>query len=269
MRRLFTFFFLIWITFSLCAQGENVKVEYDYHFFTPRGYEVNRPMILTFSNNKSKFYNPDTNRIDSICSTPEGRAEYEAYVNSIDWSRDKGQPKLIRWEKMYVEKDRKNNELTVYDTVAGEDFYNYTEPLDGMSWELTDSVADILGYSCQMAECDYHGRRWTAWFTTEIPVSEGPWKLHGLPGLILKAIEADGVYEFTATGLEKYDNDIEPVYQKERYEKIDRKELYQTKRLIDGNFGGFVSAQTGVAMPANMKSTKMKEGYDYIETDYR
>lgn len=246
-----------------------IKVSYEYHFFTVRGTEVRRPMILTFNNDKSKFYNPDTNRIDSICNSPEGRAEYDKYINSIEWTRETIKNMPARWEKMYVEKNRVNNEMTVYDTVAGEDRYNYTEALGDIDWELADSVSNILGYDCLMAECDYHGRHWTVWFTTEVPVSEGPWKLHGLPGLILKAEETDGFFEFTATGIESYENVIEPVYEKSRYEKTDRIELYKTKRIIDENFGGFVSARFGTTLPSDMKSTQMAKEYDYIETDYR
>ena len=259
---------------DVLAKGETenpraaVKVSYEYHYFTARGYEVRREMILTFNNAGSKFYNPVTNRIDSICNTPEGRAEYEKYIGNVVFTRENIGSVPVRWEKMYVEKDRVNNEMTVYDTVAGEDRYNYTESLNEISWELADSVSNILGYDCQMAECDYHGRHWTVWFTTEIPVSEGPWKLQGLPGLILKAEETDGFFDFIATGIESYGKDIEPVYEKERYEKIDRVELYKTKRLIDENFGGFVSARMGVSLPNNMTSTQMKKGYDYIETDY-
>ena len=225
-------------------------------------------MILTFNNEKSKFYNPDTNHIDSICNTPEGRAEFEKYIKSIEWTRDNIGNMPARWEKMYVEKDRVNNEMTVYDTVAGEDRYNYTESLGGINWELTDSTSEILGYGCQMAECDYHGRHWTVWFTTEIPVSEGPWKLQGLPGLILRAEETDGFFDFTATGIESYDKDIEPVYEKSRYEKIDRIELYKTLRIIDENFGGFVSARFGTSHPTDVRSTQIKRDFDYIETDY-
>lgn len=56
-----------------------------------------------------------------------------------------------------------------------------------------DSTADVLGYECVMAESDYHGRRWRAWFSPDLPLPFGPWKLHGLPGLILKA-EADAAF---------------------------------------------------------------------------
>lgn len=170
---------------------------------------------------------------------------------------------------MYVEKDRNKNVMTEYDTVAGEDRYYYNEQLAGINWEIKDTTETILEYECLMAECDYHGRHWTVWFTPEIPIYDGPWKLNGLPGLIMRAMEDSGQYEFTAVGIENYEEEIEPVYQKFLYEKIDRKELLQTKRLIDENFGGFVSARTGISLPKNMKSVEMKKTYDYLETDYR
>lgn len=246
-----------------------LKIEYNYHFFTIRGYEVNRPMILISSNTYSKFYNPDTNRIDSICSTPEGKAEYEKYLNNIDWSAKKNGNHLVRWEKMYVEKDREINEMTVYDTVASEDRYYYEEPSGGIDWDIKDSSENILGYECQMAECNYHGRHWTVWFTLDIPIADGPWKLNGLPGVIMKAKEDAGQYEFTAVGIEACDRDIEPVYQKNLYERIDRKELLQTKRQIDENMGGFISARTGTNLSKKMSSPQINKEFDYIETDYR
>ena len=252
----------------LCLYAQKaVKIEYDYHFYTVRGYETHRPMILTYSITRSKFYNPDTNRIDSVCNSPEKKAEFDAYINSRAWSANDPYP--ARWEKMYVEKDREENIMTSYDTVAGEERYYYNEPLGGIIWEIKDSTDTILGYECLMAECDYHGRHWTVSFTPELPIPEGPWKLNGLPGLILKAQENTGQYEFTAVGIENYEEEIEPVYQKFLYEMIDRKELLQTKRLIDENFGGFVSARTGIDLPNKMKSTEIKKTYDYLEIDYR
>ncbi|MBD5356784.1 MAG: GLPGLI family protein [Bacteroides sp.] len=50
---------------------------------------------------------------------------------------------------------------------------------------MTDTTAFILGYECIMAEIDYHGHHWQAWFSPDIPVNDGPWKVCGLSGLIL------------------------------------------------------------------------------------
>lgn len=33
----------------------------------------------------------------------------------------------------------------------------------------------------QKATCDFAGRKWIAWFTTEIPIQDGPYKFYGLP----------------------------------------------------------------------------------------
>ena len=266
MNRLFIVLCALLPVLSLAQNA--VKFEYNYHYYNRQGREINKPMILTASNIKSKFYNPDTNRIDSICDTPEGKAQVEAYNNSIPHTFENLSKLMTRLEKMYVEKNRDNNEMKEYDTVAGEDRYFYTEPLGEMGWRISDSTLNILDYECIMAETDYHGRKWKVWFSPEIPISDGPWKLHGLPGLILKANDNDGQYEFTATGIENYDKEIEPVYEKDLYEEIDRKELLRTKQLIYGNMGGFISAKTGTNHPKNMKSLQVKKEFDYLETDY-
>ena len=54
----------------------------------------------------------------------------------------------------------------------------------------------------QKASCDFGGRRWEAWFTPEIPYSEGPYKFCGLPGLILNIADTDGHYVFELLSIE-------------------------------------------------------------------
>ena len=68
-------------------------------------------------------------------------------------------------------------------------------------WEMTGEHSEVASFDCQKAECDFRGRRWEAWFTPEIPVSEGPWKLKGLPGLILYARDTTGQYSFEAVSV--------------------------------------------------------------------
>ncbi|RMD74282.1 MAG: GLPGLI family protein, partial [Bacteroidetes bacterium] len=53
-------------------------------------------------------------------------------------------------------------------------------------------------YRCQMATAHFRGRDWTAWFTRAIPVPLGPWKLIGLPGLVIEAHDASGEVAFAA-----------------------------------------------------------------------
>ena len=70
-------------------------------------------------------------------------------------------------------------------------------------WQIDTMTCSILGYKCLRAESQYNGRKWIVWFTPEIPLSTGPWKLAGLPGLILKADDSCGDYSFICIGLEK------------------------------------------------------------------
>ena len=70
---------------------------------------------------------------------------------------------------------------------AGLEKYFYEEPLHEWDWEISDSTKTILGYECIEATTMFNGRKWTAWFTPEIPLDAGPWKLEGLPGLIMEA----------------------------------------------------------------------------------
>lgn len=68
-----------------------------------------------------------------------------------------------------------------------------------IDWKITNEQNKILGFSVFKAIGNFRGREYTAWFTYEIPVALGPWKLDGLPGLILRAEEKYGVASYEAT----------------------------------------------------------------------
>jgi Protein of unknown function (Porph_ging). len=53
------------------------------------------------------------------------------------------------------------------------------------------------GMKLQKAECFFGGRKWIAWFNTEIPIYEGPYKFSGLPGLICELYDIKGNYHYT------------------------------------------------------------------------
>jgi len=78
-----------------------------------------------------------------------------------------------------------------------------------INWTLHPDTLIILGYRCQKATCTFKGRSYIAWFSIEIPYSIGPWKLKGLPGIILKADDSKGHVSFQAKGINTYNSVID------------------------------------------------------------
>lgn len=119
------------------------------------------------------------------------------------------------------------------DEVGGTDCY-IEENAETPEWTVVpDSTAEILGYACQMAVTQFKGRQWTAWYTEDIPLDEGPWKLRGLPGLILKAYDAQRQFVFEGAGLEQI---AEPVtFIKKKREKVSMKDFIKLRATYDPN----------------------------------
>ena len=88
-------------------------------------------------------------------------------------------------------------ELTYTDIVTP--FYQeYTETFPAIEWTIGEEQDTVCGYVCTKATGTYGGRDWEAWFAEEIPSEMGPWKFSGLPGLIMKATDSEGIHEFRA-----------------------------------------------------------------------
>lgn len=85
-------------------------------------------------------------------------------------------------------------------------FFSYIESMDSLRWELLSGDSIIMKYTCHKACLQYAGREWMAWYTEEIPISSGPWKLTGLPGFVLFAIDKTGTHIFQANSIFNVDN---------------------------------------------------------------
>lgn len=75
-------------------------------------------------------------------------------------------------------------------------------------WQLVEGDSIVCGYPCHKAQVTFRGRTWTAWYTLDLPYNDGPWKLCGLPGLILHAQDSTRQFIFDCTGIEKGDEHI-------------------------------------------------------------
>lgn len=251
---------------ALAQEKADILVSYECVSPNKMMKPVTSKMSLLASTTEAKWFNDLSLWVDSLKSTPEGKAQYmeilkkscmtEEPDGSTSWDLSKGP---VKKTYTYVFTNVTDGKVTFYGKF-GEDQGFYTEPLEEMNWTIVeDSTTTVLGYECIMAKSDYHGRQWKAWFTPEIPVPFGPWKLRGLPGLILKA-DADGGFSFVATGLERTDRIITPIYLQGNYTKVDR-----LKALNDAEY--FVNNEESImnAQGQNMKIYMLDDNGNKVE----
>jgi GLPGLI family protein len=116
----------------------------------------------------------------------------------------------------------KKYDLFEYKNIKNKEYYflgPYTKKIVkdlyyNVEWEIKDEVKKILNYKCQKATCNYRGRNYVVFFTSEIPIQNGPFKFDGLPGLILEVFSEDKMVKIKAksikiTDLLKIENPFE------------------------------------------------------------
>ncbi len=82
----------------------------------------------------------------------------------------------------------------------------FRDTLHPLQWMLTDERKVIDSLECYKATAIFRGREYSAWYCPAIPVANGPWKLGGLPGLIVEAYDNNKDLYFILTQL-AYDKD--------------------------------------------------------------
>lgn len=81
---------------------------------------------------------------------------------------------------------------------------------DVQQWTLQEQHKIIAGFITYKATCEYKGKKWTAWFAPDIRIASGPWKLYGLPGMILEAYDEQREVYFRATRVIDNPKEIHP-----------------------------------------------------------
>lgn len=79
-----------------------------------------------------------------------------------------------------------SGKTTVREFIFPHEYEGY-EPTPDIAWTLTDDTLTVSGYHCQQATAKFRGVKWHVWYIEEIPSSAGPWRLRGLPGMIVEA----------------------------------------------------------------------------------
>ena len=153
------------------------------------------------------------------------------------------------------------------------DWFKYSEPIPALQWKIEGKDSVIAGYHCQAATASLRGRQWRAWFTLDIPVSDGPWKLCGLPGLILRATDEQGYFDFDCTGIASIE--IPPIeLAKNNYVSCTPEEAFKMEQerrenplaFLNRQFGGQQQFPDELVRKADRSNNKeAKKKFTYIE----
>lgn len=167
-----------------------------YHFFhirdtTNTGVLWEEDFQMAFNSQQSVYTSSTKMMQDSI-----QMAKIEAAIKSGSSTMDMGVLLRTTNDNIYI--DEKESTLYINKNF-NQNGYLIKEALEKINWIIEQETQKILSYTCQKATGTYKGRTYTAWFTTDIPAGFGPWKLHGLPGLILEAYDASQRIKFTCT----------------------------------------------------------------------
>lgn len=218
-------------------KGEEVDtlrylISYDFSFVndtTRKPYNtIKERMQLEIGGRMTSFYSYEAFRADSANAVimANGGNRFSA-GGKVSWRMYKNYP--TEGSYSWLEK-------------FGLDRFVCTEQLVEPIWQpCPDSSAVILGYPCSMAKANFKGREWHVWYAEDMPISEGPWLLCGLPGLILKAYDSQNQFLFEACGMRE-GNDTEAIYYKgAKYEAVDRKALLSLYRRYYADPVGYIT----------------------------
>ena len=125
-----------------------------------------------------------------------------------------------------------NGQTTVREFIFPHEYEGY-EPTPEIVWTLSDDTLTVSGYLCQQATATHRGVEWRVWYTDEIPSSAGPWRLRGLPGLIVKA-ESEA-HTFCLTELRQEATPITAPEQRPDVQRMKYTKLLKHRNEIYGN----------------------------------
>lgn len=198
----YIFFFILSIPNTLGQQINSIQATYSY---VNVGLNQNFKSELLLDNKNSFYRFIEAQTDDSKISEIDGEILLNVFAND----------KVGRW----VYKDFIKETLIFRDFVYEKGKANSAvveENLLSFDWKLINKKGKINNLNCYKAIMTFRGREYEAWYSESIPLNGGPWKFHGLPGLIVKIRSLDGNIDFNLEALQYFESKIDaPNYSKQ------------------------------------------------------
>ena len=241
--------FLLFILFGSLAIAQNKRFIYEYKFIsdsTNVSDVKTEMMFLDTSKDGSKYYSYTVFNSDSLM-----KADLEkqlAATGSINVRTDM-QKGNVRYS---VTKTYPDYKINIHRKLSM-DAYSISEDRK-INWKISSEKEKIGEWNAQKAEADFAGRHWIAWFSTEIPIQDGPYKFHGLPGLIVKIEDKTGSHKMELKGIKNIQGELninvfeakEIAINSKQFQKVMKEyENDPTKGIKQLQMGGGVVVMTG------------------------
>ncbi|SFT38862.1 GLPGLI family protein [Chryseobacterium formosense] len=180
---------------GFCVFAQN-RFFYDYKFIpdsTDRSKVLNEVMLLDIDKTGSKYYGQQKFIADST-SRADLEKQLKLSPNNISMNR-RDKPGQVNYK---VTKEYPDFKTHLFTNISS-DSYKVEEDKKP-EWKILPDKQKIGEYNAQKATTKYGGREWTAWFSTDLPFQDGPYKFYGLPGLIVKIEDKTGSHSMTLVG---------------------------------------------------------------------
>jgi len=181
-----TFVFLFWFLLCRGLYGQIAEMQLTYEVKLWGALDPKIGNLYVFDSHSTYFH--EREQRDTVTRIETKISENHYHTEIIPPASKRKYPNF------FVQTDLKSNMVSA--TVKSErrrakqyflkeNFY----PLEG--WTFHSDVKVIGGYSCNKATTNFSGREYEVWYTIDIPINVGPWKLHGLPGAMVSVIDKD------------------------------------------------------------------------------
>ena len=234
--------------------------QYDLSFVGDTAHEdkhIDETMMLKVGSKSSLFYSYARFRMDSLIEMDKATGASQEIIQE----HMKQGTSQVNYQ---IFKNYPEGKLTQLEPIAASNFRS-EEKTEIPVWELHPDTATFLAYTCYRATCRFRGRNYEAWYTPEIPRSEGPWKLQGLPGLILSVNDTGddgGIIRFEATGIRRAEV---PVTMADlNYLKTSRKKFLATERKFMTDPIGYMQANSNIRITVRNEDGTPREGADLL-----
>lgn len=178
--------------FNILIWSQSQRFIYEYRFVedsTAKDQYKTEVMYLDIARKGSKFFSREKYISDSIM-------EEKIKKGSHDFSKIK-----FGMVPYTVEKSYPDYKIILYNRLDTDE-YKVTEDRK-LNWKILPDKEKIGEFNAQKAVADFAGRQWVAWFATDIPIQDGPYKFYGLPGLIIKVKDRTYSHSFLLKGIKK------------------------------------------------------------------